>query len=43
LNTGEDTRLAQRSIAATNTIYHDAQHPSSLVLPVVAAHESVHH
>jgi uncharacterized protein len=35
LNTGEDMRLAQRSIAATNTIYHDAQHPSALVLAVV--------
>ncbi len=38
LNTGEDTRLAQRSIAATNTIYHDAQHPSAVILPIVAAH-----
>ena len=38
LNTGEDARLAQRSIAATNTIYHDAQHPSAVILPIVAAH-----
>jgi putative CocE/NonD family hydrolase len=38
LNTGEDARLAQRSIAATNTIYHDAQHPSAVILPFVATH-----
>jgi len=38
LNTGQDTRLAQGPIAATNTIYHDAQHPTALVLPIVAAH-----
>ncbi len=35
LNTGEEARLAQRSVAATNTIYHAAQHPSALVLAVV--------
>ena len=38
LNTGEDARLAQRSVAATNAIYHDAQHPSALVLALVPAH-----
>jgi uncharacterized protein len=38
LNTGEDARLAQRSIAATNTIYHDAQHPSAVILPIVGTH-----
>jgi putative CocE/NonD family hydrolase len=38
LNTGEDPRLAQRSVAATNTVLHDAQHPSALVLAVVPAH-----
>jgi putative CocE/NonD family hydrolase len=36
LNTGEDARTAQRSVAATNTVLHDAQHPSALVLAVVA-------
>jgi putative CocE/NonD family hydrolase len=36
LNTGEDARLAQRSVTATNVILHDAQHPSALVLAVVA-------
>lgn len=35
LNTGEDSRLAQRPVAATNTVLHDAQHPSALVLAVV--------
>jgi putative CocE/NonD family hydrolase len=36
LNTGEDAEFAQRHVPATNTIYHDAQHPSALVLPIVA-------
>jgi uncharacterized protein len=35
LNTGEDNETGQRYISATNTIYHDAEHPSALVLPVV--------
>jgi hypothetical protein len=34
-NTGEETRFARTSVAATNTILHDAQHPSALVLPVM--------
>ena len=42
LNTGEDARLAQRSVAATNTVFHDAQHPSALVLAVVPR-TSKHH
>jgi len=37
LNTGEDNGAAQRFVAATNTILHDAQHPSVLTLPVVPA------
>jgi putative CocE/NonD family hydrolase len=37
LNTGEDAAAAQRYVAATNTIYHDAEHPSALILPVVSA------
>ncbi len=36
LNTGEEAAFARRHVSATNTIYHDAQHPSALVLPVVA-------
>ena len=35
LNTGEDIRSGRRFVSATNTIVHDAQHPSALVLPVV--------
>jgi putative CocE/NonD family hydrolase len=39
LNTGEDAEFARRHVTATNIIYHDAQHPSALVLPVVAAQQ----
>ena len=35
LNSGADAALAQQFVSATNTIYHDDQHPSTLVLPVV--------
>jgi len=35
LNTGEDATSARKSVPATNTIYHDAEHPSALVLPIV--------
>jgi putative CocE/NonD family hydrolase len=35
LNIGEDARFAQRFVSATNAIYHDAEHPSALVLPIV--------
>ena len=35
LNTGKDAATSAEFIKATNTIYHDAQHPSALVLPVV--------
>ena len=37
LNTGEQTSTAQHFVAATNAIYHDAEHPSALILPVVPA------
>ena len=36
MNTGEDQATAQKSLPAANTIYHDAAHPSALVLPLVA-------
>jgi hypothetical protein len=36
LNTGKDASSSSEFVKATNTIYHDAQHPSALVLPVVA-------
>ncbi len=35
LNTGEEIRFARILVPANNTILHDAQHPSSLVLPVM--------
>ncbi len=35
LNTGEDIKFARALVAASNTILHDAQHPSSLVLPIM--------
>jgi len=36
LNTGKDAATSAEMVKATNTVYHDAQHPSALVLPVVA-------
>jgi uncharacterized protein len=43
LNTGttryirtSDTNLEEQFVSATNLIYHDAEHPSALLLPVVA-------
>ena len=38
LNTGEAQSTGKNYVSATNTIYHDAEHPSALVLPIVAAH-----
>ena len=35
LGTGEPFATATRILAADQTIYHDAAHPSALVLPVV--------
>jgi putative CocE/NonD family hydrolase len=35
LNTGEVQASAQKYVSATNTIYHDAEHPSALTLPIV--------
>ncbi len=34
-NTGENAAVAGKSVPATNTIYHDAEHPSALILPIV--------
>ena len=38
MNTGEVQAAAQRYVSATNTIYHDADHPSVLILPMVKPH-----
>ena len=35
LNTGENAVIGGTSLPATNTIYHDAEHPSALILPIV--------
>jgi putative CocE/NonD family hydrolase len=35
LNTGENAAVGGKSIPATNTIYHDAEHPSALILPIM--------
>jgi uncharacterized protein len=37
LNTGADNISGSESIPATNALYHDAEHPSALILPVVPA------
>ena len=34
-NTGEDSAFATKSVQATNAIYHDADHPSVLILQTV--------
>jgi uncharacterized protein len=36
-NTGEPANDNRRVITAVNTIYHDSQHPSHIVLPLMPA------
>jgi putative CocE/NonD family hydrolase len=36
-NTGEPLNDNRRTAAAINTIYHDAQHPSQIILPIIPA------
>ncbi len=36
MNTGQDTAVASKPVPATNTIYHDAEHPSTVILSIVA-------
>jgi uncharacterized protein len=36
LNTGEEQAHATRMVSATNAIYHDREHPSVLILPIVS-------
>jgi putative CocE/NonD family hydrolase len=38
LNTGQIQASAEKYLLATNTVYHDAQHPSALILPIVRSH-----
>ena len=35
LNTGESAAVSTHFVKATNTVYHDREHPSALVLSVV--------
>ena len=35
LNTGEDQATSTKMQPATNTVYHDKEHPSALLLPIV--------
>jgi hypothetical protein len=35
MNTGEQQATAHKCVAARNTIYHDAGHPSALILPII--------
>ncbi len=37
LNTGADQATGREFVSATNTILHDAEHPSALLLPVIPA------
>jgi len=37
LNTGEEQARGTRMVKATNVIFHDKEHPSALVLPVIPA------
>jgi putative CocE/NonD family hydrolase len=35
LNTGKDAKTDDQPVKATNVIYHDGEHPSALILPIV--------
>jgi len=35
LNTGENASVGGKPVPATNTVYHDVEHPSALILPIV--------
>jgi putative CocE/NonD family hydrolase len=35
LNTGEATVAGTRMVSATQTIYHDREHPSAIILPII--------
>ncbi|HEX4321514.1 MAG TPA: CocE/NonD family hydrolase [Acidobacteriaceae bacterium] len=36
LNTGKPASISSESVKATNTILHDSEHPSALILPIVS-------
>jgi putative CocE/NonD family hydrolase len=37
LNTGGDAASAQKFVSAANAVYHDVEHPSALILPIVSS------
>ena len=37
LNTGESAAFSEKFVSAANLVYHDAEHPSALILPVIPA------
>ncbi len=39
-NTGEPLNGQRRMLVATNTVYHDREHPSHVVLPVIPQERS---
>ena len=43
LNTGADQATSRDFVSATNTILHDAEHPSALLLPVISAGSAAAH
>ena len=36
-NTGEPLNTHRRLVIATNTLHHDSEHPSSIILPIIPA------
>jgi predicted acyl esterase len=38
-NSGEPLNRNRQIVIATNTIYHDAEHPSAIELPIVLEHK----
>jgi putative CocE/NonD family hydrolase len=43
LNTGLEAEFETRSVSATNTIYHDGEHPSAILLPIIEPNVTDHH
>ena len=36
-NTGEPLNAHRRFVTATNVLYHDTEHPSHIILPIIPA------
>ena len=37
-NTGDETASARKGVPAVNSVLHDAEHPSVLILPIISGH-----